>query len=853
MKKVILVDGNNLLFRSYYATAYSGNTMKNSKSFPTNALYGFVNMINKIKEEEKPEYIMVAFDKGKTFRHDTYSEYKDGRSETPEELKIQFPVAKKILDAMGITYLEQENYEADDIIGTFSKMVDENNNYEATIISSDKDLLQLISDKVQVKLLKTKDYIRMNREKFIETYEIEPIKMIDLKGLQGDASDNIKGVKGIGEKTALKLLKEYGSIENIYANIENIKGSTKEKLITDKKSAFMSKSLATIYKEINLNLNLEDIKIKKENTDQLIEIYNDLEFYSLLKEKPQEKKFEKLDYKIVENISQLNITKPCAIYLHLDKTNYHKANIIGLGLYNEENSLFIPLDVLKQNPKFLTDIKKTTYDLKKTYVSLTNNNINIENIEFDLMISAYLLNYNIKEDITYLANSMGFEIPFIKDDESLENIANISVLKAKFIYETKDKFLKEMENEELINLFNEVEMPLSLVLANMEKEGVNIDTKVLEDMKSELKIKIELISQSIYNHAGEEFNIASSKQLGKILFEKLNLPFSKKNKIGYVTDSNTLEKLVNMHPIVEEILEYRLLTKLYSTYIEGLLNIISEDGKIHTIYTQTLTRTGRLSSIEPNLQNIPIRNNIGRLIRKAFIPEKECIMMSSDYSQIELRIFAHLSKVEDLIEAFKKGFDIHTKTAMDINKVDESLVTKEMRRKAKAVNFGIIYGISSYGLSEDLKISPKEAKMFIEDYFNAYPGVKNYMDYEIKKAHELGYVKTIMNRKRIIDELNNKNYMIRSMGERMALNTPIQGTAADILKLAMIKIDKEIKKNNLKSKMILQVHDELIFNVLNDEKEIMEKLVKDTMENIYKLEVPLVVDIEFGSNWYEAK
>ena len=855
MKKVVLVDGNNLLFRSYYATAYTGVIMKNSKGFPTNGLFGFVNMINKIVEEEKPEYIMVAFDKGKTFRHESYAGYKQGRGETPDELKLQFPVAKKILLAMGIKYLEIDNYEADDIIGTMAKMVDDSNDYMGIIVSSDKDLLQLISDKVSVKLLKTKDYIKMNRDEFFGNYGLEPKQMIDLKALQGDASDNIPGVKGIGEKTAIKLLKEYETVENIYENIDNIKGSLHEKLVNDKKSAFMSKELATIYKEVPLNLSLEDICKNEEDADSLINIFIDLEFYSFLKKQKAtvNENVSTNNVLIVDDVSLINIKKPCAIYLELDSSNYHLANIIGLAVYNEENSLFIPCDVLKQNPSFLVDTLKYTYDYKKLYVSFTKNDIKFDKVDFDMMLCAYLLNYNVKDDIASLANSFGYNVDLKNNYDDFNALAANSVLKAKFIYENKDMFISKMEEEDVKHLHDDIELPLSKVLAKMELEGVLIDKNILLEMKQDVLLKLELISKDIYNLAGCEFNIASAKQLGFILFEKLGLPFAKKNKIGYVTDSTVLNKLIGRHPIIDKILEYRMLSKLYSTYIEGLLAIISLDGKIHTIYTQTLTRTGRLSSVEPNLQNIPIKSDLGRLIRKAFVPMENSLMMSSDYSQIELRVFAHMSNVKELILAFNSGYDIHTKTAADVNGVPIELVTKAMRRKAKAVNFGIIYGISSFGLSEDLKISPTEAKKFINDYFNTYPGVKDYMDRIIEKAHNDGFVKTLMNRKRVIDEINNKNYIIRNMGERMALNTPIQGTAADILKIAMIKLDKEMGKRNLKSKMLLQVHDELIFNVLNDEKEIMEKLVTDIMEDAYKLNVPLVVDVSFGHNWYEAK
>lgn len=857
MEKVVLVDGNNLMFRSYYATAYTGSLMKNKDGFSTNALFGFVNMMNKIIAEENPKYIAVAFDVGKTFRHDSYSEYKGGRIETPEDLKMQFPKAKEILNAMGIKYLECSGYEADDIIGTLAKMVDLSNDYNAMIVSSDKDLLQLISDKVFVKLLKQKNYIRMNKEVFMDTYGIEPIRMIDLKALMGDSSDNIPGVKGIGEKTALKLLQEYTSIENIYVNIDNIKGATKVKLETGKEDAFMSKSLATIYNSVPLDIKITDLIYTNNHSSKLMDIYKELDFYSFIKKEQSINKVnEELEVNIINDTSLIKLTSDTAIYLELDNDNYHNANIIGLSFYNNNCYGYIPYDVLIKDSKFLKDVSILTYDVKRLYVSFAKNNIILNNKFFDTMVSGYLLNYNIKDDIAYLANNLGYEIPFYdkKENIELEEFVKRSIDKARFIYKSKDTLINQMNKEEVIDLYNNIELPLTIVLAKMELEGIKVDKNVLVNMGREISEKIENIKQEIYFYAGEEFNISSPKQLGNILFEKLNLPHGKKGKSGnYSTDEQTLLKIGIEYPIITKILEYRTLTKLLTTYIYGILDNVSDDGKIHTIYTQTLTRTGRLSSIEPNLQNIPIRNPYGREIRKAFIPEENSVILSSDYSQIELRVFAHMSKVNDLITAFNNNMDIHTKTAMDIFSVSESEVTKDMRRQAKAVNFGILYGISSYGLSEDLGIKPKEAKEFINRYFETYPGIKDYMNDTIVKAHEEGYVKTIMNRKRVIEELNNTNYVIRNMGERMALNTPIQGSSADILKKSMIEIQNEFEKRNLKSKMLLQVHDELIFNCLNEEIDIVKTIVKNIMENTYKLDVPLVVDIEYGINWYEAK
>ena len=799
MEKIILVDGNNLLFRSYYATAYNGNFMKNSKGFPTNALFGFSNMINKIILEEKPTYILVAFDKGKTFRHEKYSEYKAGRIEMPDELRLQFPIAKKLLELMGIKYYEIENYEADDIIGTFSKFCD-NTKYTGTIISSDKDLLQLITDSVDIKLLKSKDYIRYNPESFYEEYKIKPINIIDLKSLMGDSSDNIKGVKGIGEKTALKLLQEYKTLNGIYENIDKISGKTKEKLIDGKNDAYISYELATIVTNVPIEISIDDIKYKG-NQAGLNDLYEELEFYSFLKKDKVEKEITKpFDVKIIKNIGEINVEGDCAIYLEILGTNYHNSKILGMGVYNENSSIYIPLEILKQQPDFLLKNNKYTYDIKKTYVSFKWNNININNINYDAMIAGYLLDYNVKDDIAYLANQFDYDIPFyeniygknnkLSEPNNIDIIAYNSVLKAKFIYETYNIFNEKLNNENMIELFNDIEIPLSYTLGDMEYNGVYVDKEILNQMGIEIKNKIFEVEKNIYEIVGHEFNISSPQQLGTVLFEELNLPSKKKGKTGYSTAADVLNKLVDKHPIINMIIEYRMLTKLYNTYIEGLISSIHPDGKVHTIYTQTLTRTGRLSSIEPNLQNIPIRYEYGKLIRKAFLPSPNSLILSSDYSQIELRVLAHMANVEALIDAFNNDIDIHTKTASDIFNVPISEVTKSMRRIAKAVNFGIIYGISGYGLSENLGISTKEASNFIEQYLNTYPGIKTYMDETIKKAHENKYVKTLFNRKRNIPELDNKNYMIRSGAERIALNTPIQGTSADIIKIAMVEASK---------------------------------------------------------------
>ena len=852
VKKIVLVDGNNLLFRSYYATAYSGNIMRTSKGFPTNGLFGFVNMIHKIIHEENPEYIMVAFDIGKTFRHEKYDDYKGGRSETPDELKMQFPVAKEILSAMGIKYLEVAGYEADDIIGTFARMVDEDSDYEGLIVSSDKDLLQLISSDVKVKLLKTKDYIMMDEDVFKEMYGVSPIHMTDLKGLMGDASDNIPGVKGIGEKSAIKLLSEYTTLENLYDHIDDIKGAVKNKLVDGQDSAFKSREIATIYKFVPIDGNLGDFSFDHYPSSRLVDLYKELEFHSFIEKLDVPKEVEKINYKVINDVSMLSFDGDVSIYLDISEENYHRASILGMAIYDGDMGYYIKSDDLGDLSYFKGNVY--TFDAKKVYVSLAKCNKTIPSFSFDVMIACYLLNYNVKDDIASVANPLGYDIPFYNKKDVLEEDEVISrcVRKAKFIYEVRDRLIQDMKHDGVDELFDKIEMPLSGVLARMELEGIRCDKSVLDSMGVDIQDKIKDVSQVIYEFSGMEFNISSPKQLGTVLFEHLNLPYPKKKHGNYSTDEATLSKLKG-YPIIQNVLTYRMLTKLYSTYIEGLKSSIMDDGKIHTIYTQTLTRTGRLSSIEPNLQNIPVRNEYGRLIRTCFVPEDNSVLLSSDYSQIELRIFASLANVEELIKAFRDGIDIHQKTASDVNHVPIDMVTKEMRRNAKAVNFGIIYGISSYGLAEDLYISPKESKSFIDSYFLTYPGIRSYMDAEIKKAYENGYVKTIMNRKRVIDELHNSNYMIRSMGERMALNTPIQGSSADILKKAMIEIDSEFRKRKLRSKMLLQIHDELVFNVFNDEVDEVKGIVSDIMENTVSLPVPLVVDINIGHNLYEAK
>ncbi len=859
MNKLILVDGNNLVFRSYYATAYSGNMMKNSKGFPTNAIYGFVTMMNKIIAEEKPNYIAVAFDIGKNFRKEKYDFYKDGRVETPNELIMQFPYAKKILKAMGIKSLELEPYEADDIIGTLAHQSEVDPDFIATIISSDKDLLQLLSDEVDIKLLKSHDYIRYNPETFEQDYGIKPIRVIDLKALAGDSSDNIPGVKGIGEKTALKLLKEYDTLENIYDNIDKISGKVKEKLITDRDNAFMSKDIATIYKEVPLNLDLEDLKYEPQINEELIKIYEELEFYSLLKNIDIAKHVEQreFNYTILTNANNLKLESPISFYLECDNENYHFGNIVGMGISDKNNSYFVVPELIKDVVNNLNYEKIYTYDLKKAIVLLNKLDVKLPKVSFDLMNAIDLLNYNLKDDIAYLMKPDNYDVTFLTDLKKTNFVLTSKLekeiaLKSQYILDTYDFYINKLKEDKVLDLYFDVEMPLIRVLANMEIAGLKVETNKLDEMKVQLLEKIAILQQEIYTYAGCEFNIASPKQLGEVIFDKLALGQGKHNKKGYKTDIKTLQKLINVHPIIRKVLEYRENTKLLSTYVDGLKNYVDDNNYIHTIFKQNYTRTGRLSSTEPNLQNIPTRKDEGKKIREAFIPRNDLIMCI-DYSQIELRILAHVSESKELIAAFKNDQDIHTKVAADIHGISEDLVDKKMRSTAKAVIFGIIYGISGFGLGENLEINPKEAKKFIDKYLELYPGVKNYMDSTIKQAYELGYVTTLFNRKRKIDELYNQNYMVRQQGERIALNTPIQGTSADIIKMAMIEIDKRFKQENIKSIMILQVHDELIFDVLKEEQAKVAHIAKEVMENIVNLKVPLKISIDTGINWYLAK
>ena len=854
MKKVVLIDGNNLIFRSYYATAYRGEILTNSKGLPTNAVYAYIQMLLKIISEEKPSHIMVAFDKGKTFRHESYDDYKGGRSETPKELKEQIPYAKKVTRAMGITVEEIENYEADDIIGTYSKNIDE----EVLVVSSDRDLLQLISPNVKMKLLKMKDYVYYDEKSFYEDYGIKPIEIIDLKALMGDSSDNIKGVVGIGEKTALKLIKEYHTIDNLYKNIDDLKGKVKENLLNDKESAYKSLELATIYLDVPIEVNLEKIAYKGSNEEELNSLLKELEFNSLINKMSIKKSEEKLNIEIVEDIN-FRLNEDYSLYLVSSNLSYFKSLTIGVAISTKDKNYFIKKEYFNED-LFNNNFNKCTYDVKRVDVALSLLNFN-NNINFDNYIAYYLLNEKITEDISFIMLNKGYDVKLNEDifkkDKVLieeETLINDACKKARFIYEEKERLKEEIEKNNLHYLYYDIELKLASILANMEKEGILVDKDYLDSLESEIKEKLKTLEEKIYAISEEEFNISSPKQLGVILFEKLNIPYPKKSKnSNYSTDKEVLDKIRLFNPIVNLVEEYRMLSKLNSNYVVGLKEQIMSDNKVHTIYNQCLTRTGRLSSKDPNLQNIPNHDEYGRLIRKCFVSQEGYTFLSSDYSQIELRLFAELSNVESLKEAFINSEDIHSFTASKIFNKDIKDVTKEERSRAKAVNFGIIYGISSFGLANDLGINVNDAKDFIDRYMEKFDGIKAYMKKEVEDAKEKGYVTTIMNRKRYIDEIKASNYMIRMQGERMALNTPIQGSGSDILKKAMIDIDSEFKEKNIKSKMLLQIHDELIFEVKEEEIKIVKEIVKERMENAFKLSVPLVVDINMGKDLYEAK
>lgn len=873
-----MIDGNSLSFRAFYALPL----LSNKAGIRTNAILGFAKLLEKIIREEQPTHFLVAFDAGKTtFRHSKYSEYKGGRQKTPPELSEQFPYIRQLLDAYHIKHYELENYEADDIIGTLSKEADQND-FETIIVTGDRDLTQLATQNVTIYYTKkgVTDVDHYTPEFIAEKYNgLKPIQIIDMKGLMGDSSDNIPGVAGVGEKTAIKLLNQFDSVEGVYENIDKVSGKKlKEKLELSHEDALMSKELATINRHSPIEVTLSDTKLSdiKDNHEK-IELFKKLEFKQLLadidnevSEFEQEQKQVSFDILPTFEYVDFNHLDEAVIHFEIDGSNYLKDDILKFGFYDKERYIVVDADNIKDYPELIKwleneNSKKVVYDAKKTFVIAHRLNITIQNIVFDAMLASYIIDPSRTIDDVYSVVT-NYHQTYVKEDVSIygkgkkRQVPNAEILNThiasitKSIDAVKPLMEKELESHQQMNLLKDLELPLARILSKMEEIGIYTDINDLQRMQQELQEKLELLVQRIHDAAGEEFNINSPKQLGVVLFETLKLPVIKKTKTGYSTAVDVLEQLQNEHPIINDILEYRQLAKLQSTYVEGLQKVISNDKRIHTRFNQTLAQTGRLSSVDPNLQNIPIRLEEGRKIRKAFKPSSEdSVILSADYSQIELRVLAHITQDDSLKEAFIHGQDIHTATARKVFGVEAEEVTDLMRRQAKAVNFGIVYGISDYGLSQSLNITRKEAKIFIDDYLASFPGVKQYMSDIVKDAKANGYVETLLHRRRYIPDITSRNFNLRGFAERTAMNTPIQGSAADIIKLAMVEFDKQVQHTSYKAKLLLQVHDELIFEVPKSEVEEFSLFVEDIMEHALDLDVPLKVDSNYGPTWYDAK
>lgn len=867
MEELVLIDGNSLLFKAFYATSYTGNYMVNRNGIPTNGVYGFARMVEKIISTN-PKYVIVAFDYGKkTFRNELLDTYKATRKETPQELVPQFALAREYLTAHNITWYEVEGYEGDDIIGT---LVDfgEKNNLKVSVYTGDKDANQLISPQTTIyRTVKGVTELDIyNEQTLLDKYGLKPDQFRDFLGLMGDSSDNIPGIKGVGEKTALKLLHQYGTIEGLQEHQDEIKGKMGEKIRAGMEDALMSKKVATILRDIPIDVDLEKATYQGYDYETLKSFYEKYDMNSLIKSMTIEAVPKKeLKLEIVDHMPE--ITKDSAVYPSIYDTNYHRSIILGYGVYNDEQAYFISYENALKDESFLAYLKdenkkKYGYDIKSAVIGSRWNGIEINGYTFDLSLASYVLEPAIKEELKYVCTHFDYE--GVQYDEEVfgkgakkhipedDILASHIVSKAKAIYELKDVVTKELKDKNQYELYENIELPVTRILGEMEFAGTEIDLDVLKEMDTAFDETIEKLANDIYRISGTTFNISSPKQLGQVLFENLGLKGGKKTKTGYSTSQDVLEKIIDAHPVVPLVLEYRMLTKLSSTYLKGLQEQVFPDNKIHTIYKQTLTHTGRLSSVDPNLQNIPVRSEEGKLIRKAFVSHNG-YLVSFDYSQIELRILAHMAHVTNLIDAFNQGKDIHRHTAALVFGVKDEEVTPQMRSQAKAVNFGIIYGMSEFRLSKDIGMSISEARDFINKYFETYPEVKTYMDEVVETCKKQGYVSTLLNRKRYIPTINDKNFMVRQQAQRYAMNTPIQGTGADILKLAMIEVDKALKEKNLKSQMILQVHDELIFDVFEDELEEVMSLVKEKMENCIKMDVPLIVEGNYAKNWCELK
>ncbi|MDQ0191134.1 DNA polymerase I [Alicyclobacillus cycloheptanicus] len=893
--KLVLIDGNSIVYRAFFALP----ALSNARGQFTNAVFGFTQMLLKILHDERPTHIAVAFDAGKqTFRHEHYEAYKGTRQETPSELREQFPLVRELLDAFGIRWMEVPGYEADDIIGTVSRFADAAD-IPTLIVSGDKDILQLVSDNVNAMLTRKgiTDVDRYDPAAVYERFQLTPQQIIDLKGLMGDSSDNIPGVPGVGEKTAIKLLSMYPSVEEVLEHIDEAPGAKlQERLRDNRELALLSKRLATIHRDVPVTCTLDDLKYAGYDPHVVRRMFQQLEFKSLVDKITREidkngaaattdgadrgaeggsaadaapanpgHPLQSLPVLVIRSKAELEnlwgeLGDPIGIVPDMDVDDYQTANVLGVAVGSHRKAFYIDLTDLEigdLTELWTGDAEKIVFDLKALAVLLDahGQTLHLEDGWFDIMLASYLLNPSDGEtrlgDIVERELHAELPVPAPGKPERPQALARLAAALPELHHAT----VSALSAQELDDLYEKVELPLAFVLARMEALGFYVNAECLKDIGAELQAQLTALRDDIYRLAGTEFNINSPKQLGEILFDKLGLPASKKTKTGYSTSADVLERLAPYHEIVEKILEFRQLGKLQSTYVEGLLKVIrKETGRVHTRFHQALTATGRLSSSEPNLQNIPIRMEEGRKLRKAFeATYDDWVIVSADYSQIELRILAHLSGDEALIDAFRQGMDVHTRTAADVFEVDPGEVTSLMRRQAKAVNFGIVYGISDYGLSQNLNIPRAQAAAFIQNYFEKFPGVRSYMTEIVETARKQGYVTTLLNRRRYLPDLHSKNFNLRSFAERTAMNTPIQGTAADIIKLAMVRIDQALRASELKGRMLLQVHDELIFECPEAEVDELVELVRDNMENALTLNVPLQVDIHHGKTWYEAK
>ncbi len=895
MKKLVLIDGNSIMNRAFYGIM--GSKMLTTKDGKyTNAVYGFLSILFKILEDIEPQYIAVAFDlKGPTARHELYEGYKANRHGMPDELAEQMPVIKEVLKAMNIDIIEKQGYEGDDILGTLAKY-GEKNGLEVTILSGDRDTFQLASDNITIRIPRTKagktETENYNRAKILEEYGLEPKQLIEVKALQGDTSDNIPGVPGIGPKTAISLIQKYHTVQELYEKIElgedDLKGKQKENIVNNKEMAELSRKLGEINTQVPIEDTLEDIKLEEWDRPKVLEIFEELRFnryierFGLRNAESPIKKTEKKELEIIETnkIPELN----GKLYYFLETSENQneediiKKDITGISIYSENKLYYIRKhqNFLEQLKLIFEDknIEKYGYDLAEDYILLKQIGITINNIVYDAKVAAYILNPTSKytmdvivRDYLEVDNSEYLQSIGIKEEENeqtslfdmeRENQGDskkiINCLYAEEIYRLAEITLEKLKEIDAIELFKNIDMPTVEVLAEMQWNGMYVDIKELDEYGKQLKERLEILTQEVYELCGEEFNINSTKQLGEILFEKLKLPIIKKTKNGYSTDVDVLEKLVEEHPVIEKLLEYRQLMKLNSTYVEGMKPFINPKTKrIHSFFHQTITATGRISSTEPNLQNIPTRFELGKKLRKVFKPAEGSLYIDADYSQIELRVLAHISNDEHMVQAFINGEDIHKQAASKVFNTPIEEVTKEQRSNAKAVNFGIVYGISDFGLAQQLGISRKKAKQYIDQYLEQYIGIKNFMNEIVESAKKVGYVETLFKRRRYIPELKSNNYMVRQFGQRVAMNTPIQGTAADIMKIAMINVLKELKERGLKTKIVLQVHDEMMLESTLDEVDIVKDILKNSMENAMKLNVPLIAEVSEATNWYDCK